>query len=615
LSYINSELLEVLVIAAFPIAFFYHLWALIPRERGLTLLASGLIVISFGVILNYLTHTPLQGYLAAFIGIENLPYIRTAFYIPGGILTTLGVYYWFPRIIDFQSQIKRRQEAEHLVTDKNDLISLVMESSKQGILLLDKNLNVQLTNKRYFELMDLPEEFSNPETTYRDIVYFNAMRGEYGKGDIHAIYQNWSDIILNQTHLHFQRARPDGTILDIEARWIPGRGFLSTFTDVTQQAHAEMELKRNEEKFRDFTESASDWMWEMDKEYNLSYVSDRGLQMSGRSSKELLGSQFSDFIHPSGKNWTRENTDSFLKSRHSFIDILHTMRHPKGEDRFLSISGKPIFNSSGEFQGYRGVGRDVTVRQQIEDQLRQSQKMESIGRLTGGIAHDFNNLLAIILGNVELLQEQAEEFGYEECQQLKVIDKAAIRGAELTQQLLAFSRKQTLRPTSLNLLEGLTGIITIIDRSLGEDIQIEVEHDDNLWKALGDLGQLENAILNLANNARDAMPNGGALTITIANHVEYYSSLKNIDDLPPGEYVMLSVKDTGTGMDEATSKQVFEPFFTTKDVGKGTGLGLSMVFGFAKQSGGHVCVESHPNTGTTVKLYLPRAKEKQPQNA
>ncbi|MEH6405097.1 MAG: PAS-domain containing protein [Sneathiella sp.] len=615
MSYLNSELLEVMVITSFPIAFIYHLWSLIPRERGLTSLALGLIVVSLGVFLNYLTHTPLQGYLAAVVGAENLIYIRTAFYIPGGILAFIGISAWFPRIIDFQSQIKLRKQAEHLVTEKNDLISLVMESSRQGILLLDKNLNVQLTNKRYLELLDLPKELGEPGTSYKDIIYFIAMRGEYGKGDVQTIYEQWSDIIFSQKYLHFQRARPNGTILDIEARWIPGSGFLSTFTDVTQQAHAEMELKRSEEKFRDFTESASDWMWEMDKDYNLSYVSDRGLQMSGRSSQELLGSQFSDFILPTSKNWKRQNTDSFLKSRHSFIDILHTMRRPKGDDKFLSISGKPIFNSSGEFQGYRGVGRDITIRQQMEDQLRQSLKMEAIGRLTGGIAHDFNNLLAIILGNVEFLQEQAEESGYEGCQQLKTIDKAALRGAELTQQLLSFSRKQTLRPSSLDLLEGLKGIITIIDRSLGEDIQIKVAYGDHLWRALGDLGQLENAILNLANNARDAMPNGGALTIKISNHIELYSNAKTVDGLPAGEYVMLSVSDTGTGMDEATSLKAFEPFFTTKDVGKGTGLGLSMVFGFAKQSGGHVCVKSHPNTGTAVSLYLPRAKEKQPLDA
>lgn len=615
MSYFNSELLEMIVIAAFPAAFIYYLRSLIPRERGVRLLTIGLVILAVGVSLNYLAHTPLRDYFAAVIGFEGLNYIRTAFYIPGGAFTLAGVYIWFPRIIDFQKQIHLRQKAENLVSDQNELISLVMESSSQGILLLDKDLNVQLTNKRYLELLDLPEKLGQLGTSYKDIVYFNTARGEYGEGDVHTIYEQWSEIILNQNQLHFQRRRPNGTILDIEARWIPGRGFLSTFTDVTQQAHAEMDLKRSEEKFRDFTESASDLMWEMDKDYNLSYVSDLGFQMSGRSKQELLGSQFSNFILPASKNWTKADTASFLQSRSSFVDILHTLRSPDGTVKLLSISGKPISNSSGEFQGYRGVGRDVTVRQNMEDQLRQSQKMEAIGRLTGGIAHDFNNLLAIILGNVEFLQEQAEELGEEHCHQLKVIDKAALRGAELTQQLLAFSRKQRLQPSSLDLLQGLKGIITIIDRSLGEDIQIKVAHKENLWEALGDLGQLENAILNLANNARDAMPKGGNLTITIANHVEHKFIRKNREDLPPGEYVMLSVSDTGTGMDEATSKQVFEPFFTTKEVGKGTGLGLSMVFGFAKQSGGHVCVKSHPNSGTTVSLYLPRAVVKQSVDA
>jgi len=252
------------------------------------------------------------------------------------------------------------------------------------------------------------------------------------------------------------------------------------------------------------------------------------------------------------------------------------------------------------------VARDVTERRLAEDQLRQAQKMEAIGHLTGGVAHDFNNILAIILGNLELLEEQLNQRAQQDL--LRRALDAADRGALLTQRLLAFSRQQPLqaRPTDLNRL--VAGMIDLLRRTLGETIQIQTVLAGDLGQTLVDPGQFENALLNLALNARDAMPQGGRLTLRTANRQLDADYAAANEGVKPGDYVMLSVNDSGIGMTPEVLECAFEPFFTTKEVGKGSGLGLSMVYGLINQSGGHVKIESQVGQGTTVRLYLPRTQ-------
>ena len=230
--------------------------------------------------------------------------------------------------------------------------------------------------------------------------------------------------------------------------------------------------------------------------------------------------------------------------------------------------------------------------------------MEVVGQLTGGIAHDFNNLIAIIQGNAELLETKipgdAEKF-------LKPVLRAASRGSELTQRLLAFSRQQPLNPVSVDLLTLSKDLTILLQRALDVDTKVSIEVEDGLWLALADPGQIENALLNLAINADHAMPNGGELKINLSNTRLEEGDVQHNPDAQPGEYVLLSVQDTGQGMDEETLRHAFEPFFTTKEVGKGSGLGLSMVYGFVRQSGGHIDIESTVNVGTTINIFLPRA--------
>jgi signal transduction histidine kinase/CheY-like chemotaxis protein len=241
-----------------------------------------------------------------------------------------------------------------------------------------------------------------------------------------------------------------------------------------------------------------------------------------------------------------------------------------------------------------------------EEGLRQAQKMEAVGQLTGGVAHDFNNLLQVILGNLEAIQRHVPEDSGRLQRAVKQAMGGARRAASLTQQLLAFSRRQPLDPKPIDVSALVGGMSDLLHRTLGETISIETVNGAGLWRVEADANELEAAILNLAVNARDAMPNGGRLTVETGNaHIdENYA--KSQAEVRPGQYVMISVSDTGSGMDEETLRQAFEPFFTTKPVGKGTGLGLSQVYGFVKQSGGHVRIYSELDQGTTVKIYLPR---------
>ena len=249
---------------------------------------------------------------------------------------------------------------------------------------------------------------------------------------------------------------------------------------------------------------------------------------------------------------------------------------------------------------------DMTKRAQAEGVLREAQKMQAIGQLTGGIAHDFNNLLTVILGNLEFIRSKMAD----QTALTTRIDRAtwaAQRGATLTGQLLAFARKQPLAPKPIDLTATLPDLVPLLQRTLGEHIDVRFVEAAGLWPAMADAAQLESAVLNLALNARDAMPGGGRLMIEMSNRVIDEDYARRHAEVAPGDYVMIAVSDTGHGMTPEVAARVFEPFYTTKPDGKGTGLGLAMVFGFIKQSGGHVKIYSEPNEGTTVRLYLPRA--------
>jgi PAS domain S-box-containing protein len=285
-------------------------------------------------------------------------------------------------------------------------------------------------------------------------------------------------------------------------------------------------------------------------------------------------------------------------------------RYPGGARVWETIVA-PVPGSDGAGERIIGSIRDITERVRGEERLRDAQRMEAIGQLTGGVAHDFNNLLQVIRGNLEILEGLV---GGDEraARRLQSAIYGADRAAQLTKQLLAFARRQPLAPQVINLSRLISEMADLLRRTLGEAIEVRTVVADGLWNTMADPGQVESALLNLALNARDAMPKGGRLTVEIGNAVLDETYAETARDVTPGAYVMLAVSDSGEGMSEETQGRVFEPFFTTKAEGKGTGLGLSMVYGFVKQSNGHIQIYSELGQGTTVKIYLPRATQPEP---
>lgn len=363
-------------------------------------------------------------------------------------------------------------------------------------------------------------------------------------------------------------------------------------------------FQESERRFRDFLEHAPVAVAIKDREHRYRLINRKFETLTGIGEKSIIGKRCRD-VFP-GEFATRcEAQDREVLQSRAARQWSETLAFAGGERTFETVKF-PIEGADGVVTAIGEIRIDTTEERALEAQLRQAQKMEVVGNLSGGIAHDFNNLLAIVIGNLELLHERIPS----DDMTTRLIDTAlrsAHRGADLTKRLLAFSRQQPLHAKAID-VEGLVSdLMDMLHRALGEEFVIEAGSTEPPWHAEADAAQLEAALLNLAVNARDAMPGGGRLTIEISN-VQVDSALsETLDSLAPGPYVALSVSDTGTGMPPEVAAHVFEPFYTTKEVGRGSGLGLSMVYGFAKQSGGHVEIESTSNQGTTVRIYLRKA--------
>jgi PAS domain S-box-containing protein len=398
-------------------------------------------------------------------------------------------------------------------------------------------------------------------------------------------------------------ARGEKMIVTISAETLVIGGVERLFfssTDVTEDRKQAAVLRESEARFRDIAEYSSDWFWELDENYRYEFVSQGSGFIDDFDHNDLLGKTVEEFLANLGMQEKGARLQWALRHHRSFKNTRVMITPPKGETSYHEFSGKPLFDEAGNFTGYRGTGTNVTAKVQAEEKrlaaeeyLRQAQKMEVVGQLTGGIAHDFNNLLSVILGNAEMLEDIPDNKI-----QVEAIKRAATRGAELTGSLLAFSRKQVLSPTIFRLDKQLQPLISILPRTLGETIRINTQSRGDLWDCYADPGQMENALLNLSINARDAMPDGGTMTIMFDNTVR-----------AEGDFVSMTVVDTGKGMTDEVRKRSLEPFFTTKGVGAGTGLGLSMVYGFVEQSGGHLSIASEIDGGTSVELCLPRAPQ------
>ncbi len=344
---------------------------------------------------------------------------------------------------------------------------------------------------------------------------------------------------------------------------------------------------------------------DVDDEYRCVLTNGAGETLFGRARDELVGRRDADLLPAAHAAMSSREDREVIASGHQKLIVDRSVETPLGT-RVVETRKVPIPGSDGRYRLLLEIVRDTTERKSLENQLRQVQRMDTVGRLTGGIAHDFNNILAIVIGNLDLLRERLND-GSEDAEMAEEALAAATHGAELGRRLLAFARKQHLEPASIDLNERLPSIIAWLRRVLGENIRLDVHPSPDLWPALVDPTQVDDAIVNLAINARDAMEGGGTLTIETGNVILDEDYARQNVEVTAGEYVMLAVSDTGTGMSIEVMARAFEPFYTTKPEGKGTGLGLSQVYGWAKQSGGHIKIYSEIGHGTTVKLYLPRA--------
>ena len=367
------------------------------------------------------------------------------------------------------------------------------------------------------------------------------------------------------------------------------------------------QLREREEYFKSLIEQAMDIIAVLDADGAVRYASPSVLPLLGYGAEELVGRHIFDLVHPDDVEPAMRVFAEGVATRQGGRLLGLQVRHKDGTYRSLEAIGRYLLDDPV----VRGVvinARDVTERRSLERQLLQAQKMEAVGRLAGGIAHDFNNVLTAIFGYVDLLLDGLPTLSPLR-PDIEEIRRAAERAAGLTRQLLAFSRKQVLQTRTLDLNELLTDIDKLLRRLLGEDIDIVTKLDPRLGAVRADWGQLEQVVVNLAVNARDAMPGGGRLTIETRNAELDEAYTRQHVPVRPGRYVMFALSDTGTGMSPETMAHMFEPFFTTKEAGKGTGLGLATVYGIVKQSGGYVWCYSELGHGTTFTVYLPRVDE------
>ena len=383
----------------------------------------------------------------------------------------------------------------------------------------------------------------------------------------------------------------------------------------TEKRRAEEALKEAEERTRFALHAARVGVWEADLRTGAARWSEMLEALHGIPAGTFGGTfeAFLSYIHPDDRESVRASIDEATR-QHTDSNILYRTEWPDGTTHWINGTGKTFYDDADTPMRAAGVGLDVTERHILEEQNRQSQKVEAIGQLAGGIAHDFNNLLTAIQGYCELL---GSELGSESPHQsdLGEIRHAADRAASLTKQLLAFSRRQILEVRVLDLRDSLRGIESMLRRLIGEDIDVVLRTTDEAARVKADPAQIEQVILNLAINARDAMPEGGSLLLEVMNATLDESYARRHVSVKPGRYVMLGVSDTGMGMDAVTQARIFEPFFTTKKAERGTGLGLSTVYGIVKQSGGNIWVYSEPGRGATFKVYLPRVDEVEDQPA
>ena len=499
-----------------------------------------------------------------------------------------------------------------------DQIEAGLHLLDQGITVFDSDLKMVAWNKPFLKLLDFPAALAFVGADFESFIRYNAERGEYGPGDIEAQIQARVEAARDFQAHDFERTRPDGQILRIRGEPLPHRGFITLYTDITEQRryenlireqNSELEkrviqrteaLRRSEAQMRLITDTIPALIAYFDSNQIYRYANLGYCNWFNKTAAEVVGTSIHEIIGIRAQDSVKHHIARALSGEQVTYEYAMIRNGEKVYGRSTLV---PEIDTAGLVVGCFVLSFDITEQKRMQAALVQAQKMEAIGQLSSGIAHDFNNLLTIVVGNLSILKEQADA----NPAVLNLVEpalEAGKRGAQLVQRLLSFSRQQPLRPTIIDIRSLIEDIIPLLQRSLSSRIQLSLEFSHDPLIARIDAHQLENALLNLAVNARDAMPDGGKLTIQACR-----VQLNDVDareyDVVEGDFVRIDVADNGVGMEAEILSRIFEPFFTTKDFGRGSGLGLSMIYGFVKQSGGGINVTSEPEQGTTMSLLLP----------
>ena len=506
-----------------------------------------------------------------------------------------------------------RDAAEAAARHERSMLYDAVESMAEGFALFDTEDRLVLANNRMRTMLPHIGGLLKPGARFEDLVRTSALSGAFpaAEGRIEEFVQE--RMARHRTPQGpFELTTTDGRLLRIEDRVTADGGLLVLYTDMTARRHVEEALVESESRFKDMVATVPGVVFQLEIPVEgapvFHYVSPSAVGLMGLDPELVLAdsSLWFDLVHPDDRHDMQASLEFSARSQQPWM-WEGRMVLASGSAWWCRGAARPRSLANGGTL-WNGIILDVTERKELEEQLLQAQRMKVVGQLTGGVAHDFNNLMLSVQLNIESVGNTGK-LDAESRKHLADALHSLSSARELTQRLLAFSRKQPLNPEPTALTELVTDVADLIRRTLRETVAVETHFGENLWPAMIDRRQLESALMNLALNSRDAMPSGGRISITTQNVILDEEDTNPYDDLLPGEYVAIAFSDTGAGMPPDVAERAFEPFFTTKEVGEGSGLGLSMVYGFLKQSRGQVMLESQLGEGTIVTLYLPRSHE------